>query len=490
MCLDHSAHGVVPDHEIFRAPLPVTIAWETATTPSHYKRFWLGRDLPDAIPTWRVDRVGYQDDASRSPGVVAAGWGFEDSPDCEVIANGINSKGPNAVALGRQGPFFHWGFAAPPSGMTESGRRAFVNAICYIHRFDGRAPLVRKVAPARDSVSDTLLRTQRLEQGYEDSVRATEEHNAARDVALAARGKRELSVREQMYVKSPAWELESYEQYRAAHFRRSFPKELVEKLGTEDPDRYVDYYHANREYLVQADRYQLQVDEDARALGLSNRDVAMLDRAIDLLESGEGAARGQRLLERYTGQAHDSPEAWRSWLDSVRDDLFFSDVGGYRFFVADTVGRARAEFRGRRDHEPDDANPVLVDLRVTPAAARPGATITIGVGLDMAQGWHSYAAVEPGSPYSATSVELQLPDGAVALGEWDLPSSEPSEEDSMTTVYTGRLVFVRRVRLSANATGDVEIGVRVALQACNASMCLPPDTIEAAAVVKIEPPAR
>ena len=35
-------------------------------------------------------------------GVVSDGHGFEDSPDCERISGGRNSKGPHAVAIGRQ----------------------------------------------------------------------------------------------------------------------------------------------------------------------------------------------------------------------------------------------------------------------------------------------------------------------------------------------------------------------------------------------------
>lgn len=43
-------------------------------------------------------------------GMVADGHGFEDSPDCERVGGGINSKGPMAVAMGRQANLLQWGF--------------------------------------------------------------------------------------------------------------------------------------------------------------------------------------------------------------------------------------------------------------------------------------------------------------------------------------------------------------------------------------------
>lgn len=36
--------------------------------------------------------------------------GFEDSPEAEVISSGVCAKSLDAVAIGRHGNFFHWGF--------------------------------------------------------------------------------------------------------------------------------------------------------------------------------------------------------------------------------------------------------------------------------------------------------------------------------------------------------------------------------------------
>ncbi|MCL4854667.1 MAG: hypothetical protein KJZ78_25175, partial [Bryobacteraceae bacterium] len=73
-------------------------------------------------------------------------YGFADSPDSEVIAQGISQKGPDTLAIGRQANFFLWGFFAPPSDMTPSGQRLFVNVVAYMRTFDGQIPLVHETS--------------------------------------------------------------------------------------------------------------------------------------------------------------------------------------------------------------------------------------------------------------------------------------------------------------------------------------------------------
>lgn len=483
MCLHHSAHGVAPDHEIFQGPLSVDLQWATAETPPHYRRFALGADLPDELRTWRVDFESYKTSDAMSPGVVAGGWGFEDSPDCEVIAGGINSKGPNAVALGREGSFFHWGFAASPSGMTESGQRAFVNAIAYIHKFDGQAPLVKKTSRARESILDTLQRGKSLVADHAHSVERAKEHNAKRDAALAAQKVRDLTEEEQRLVKYDAWETPDLATYTEQFYTRAFPAHLIAKLGTDDLHPYVAYYTKNLGYLVYTDERKFVVDEDARAFGISNRDVALLDAAIAALD-GEHDARGRRILARYTDREFDVPAAWQAWLDGVRDDLFFSDVGGYRFYVDDKAGRARESIRGQRQDPPDESEPARVDFQVTPASAKAGEVVTLAVRMRLAPGWHSYAQVAEQSPYPPIALELALPAGAEAIGEWDRPAASPSEEAG-TSIYVDEAIFVHRVRLPADAAGQLELGASLAFQVCNDSVCLPPNEVDGGAKVTV-----
>src|SRR5688500_10418708 len=106
------------NHPIFQGPLAVTVP--------------IDKDKPfeaakDGEGTWRVFEAHFDDPAAPKAdyGVVSDGHGFEDSPDCERISGGINSKGPKAIAIGRQANLLLWGFYGAPDRMTESGRRVF-----------------------------------------------------------------------------------------------------------------------------------------------------------------------------------------------------------------------------------------------------------------------------------------------------------------------------------------------------------------------------
>ena len=179
MCLAHAAHGVVGEHEIFQGPFPVQMQWEEEPVSPHYRNFYSGKDLPEGnLKTWRVQLTGYTTDDTAKPGVVAGGWGYEDSPDAEFIAGGLNSKGPNSVALGRHGPFFHWGFYAEPRDMTESGRMAFLNAVVYTEKFDHQPLLVRKESRSRGYALETAWRLRDLEKGWQERTDSIAKMNA------------------------------------------------------------------------------------------------------------------------------------------------------------------------------------------------------------------------------------------------------------------------------------------------------------------------
>ena len=125
------------DHPIFNEPLDAGVVLE--------EHEW-ERDYDDR-GVWVVQsgKLGSEVDY----GVVSDGHGFTDSPDCERISGGVNSKGPYAVAIGRQANMLQWGFYAAPDRMTESARKAFLNALVYMTRFDGEQPLVEKTSRGR-----------------------------------------------------------------------------------------------------------------------------------------------------------------------------------------------------------------------------------------------------------------------------------------------------------------------------------------------------
>ena len=79
---------------------------------------------------------------------------------------------------------------------------------------------------------------------------------------------------------------------------------------------------------------QFIIDKQLQDLGIaSNRKVETLDKLVSLLAQPQHAAVAQQALQRYTGLTLNTPQQWRQWLTANRPRLFFSDVGGYKFFI-------------------------------------------------------------------------------------------------------------------------------------------------------------
>jgi hypothetical protein len=278
------------DHPIFKGPLAPKLDLGSIDTPQDYRSNPAGKDLPAKMDAWKVQTGKFPDEID--VGLVSSPYGFEDSPDTEWISSGVNSKGPRSVALGRHGNFFLWGFAGDPSQMTESARRVFVNAVAYMKRFDGKSPLV---APLSQS--------------------------------------RELALVYAAYLPKYAG---------ADWLKKMFPEEVRERTGL-DAAKVEAYYKESLEY-VRVDNGAFAVDADAKTLGVSNRKSAFLDKVLERLAGDGKDALAWRLVERYVERKFAEPAEFRAWVESNRPWLFFSDVGGYRWFVDEHSKRA-AEVR-------------------------------------------------------------------------------------------------------------------------------------------------
>lgn len=301
------------DHAIFHAPLQPKIELASMITPEGYKAW--EANVPAKLESWKVQEgeLGKSVDY----GLVSNPYGFEDSPDAEWISSGVNSKGPKSMAIGRQGNWFLWGFAGDPTQMTDSGRQVFLNSICWMKQFDGKAPLVA-VVEARPSLSPH------------------------RDEALV----HVQFLRE--YAKQPSM---------AAYVKGQFPAALWEKTKG-NPEELERFYRANLEWLrsgrqrtsdqrvdgngkvspVEYDLNVLDADPVLAEAGVSNRKPEFFDFYVQLLgERGEEDATVKELADHYLPkEAPRTEEAFTKWHDSVKGRLYFSDVYGYRWFVAPT----------------------------------------------------------------------------------------------------------------------------------------------------------
>ncbi len=277
-----AAHAEPLEHEVFQKPFKVEPEFEYRKTPPNYHRRHLGEGkLPDKMKVWRVQ------DHSKVYGkipnsVVARAYGFTDSPDAEVLVKGFNNgKEYGAVGVGRHGNFLQWGYSLPPSKMTEAGKKFFLNCICYISRFDGKRPLIRRTSSHR--------------------------LNALRLAALIN------TIKDKNF------------------FSATFSSDLM-KSYEGDPDGLVQHYRDNFE-LIYRDR-AFRIDSELKALGMdSNRSLDTLERLIGLLQDDTHADTARRLLRRYTNQSFQNADGWKRWFENNRDRIFFSDVGGYKFLV-------------------------------------------------------------------------------------------------------------------------------------------------------------
>ena len=210
LCLDDAAHGVVPSHAVFNTPLKVSPTFAEVPTPDNYLPDAGDKEIGKTIRVWKVQTKKFPE---INPGLVSSPHRFLDSPDAEVISSGLNSKGPDSVGLARHGNFFLWGFSASPADMTPEGRRCFVNAVCYIEKFDGQTPIVRKVG-AGFSRDGTLWSAYYLRNTLDEDAFKRHLPESLRD------------------------DPEGYARYRRAvlsGFERSYPEVLCRRFGS-DPE--------------------------------------------------------------------------------------------------------------------------------------------------------------------------------------------------------------------------------------------------------------
>lgn len=316
-----AAHGVVPTHEIFHKPLKVNLQFEDYPTPLDYYRYPRTKTPREPIKAWRVQSKKYPE---IDPGLVSSRERFINTPDAEIIGGGINGKGPQSVAIGRHANFFLWGFSAQPSDMTPDGRKCFVNAICYIKKFEGH-----KAQPAQYASST----------GRERILKHAYYLRSISDVYIEGLVKK-FNEKKSEY---PPEALKRFGDDPAAYYRKLFmpsvesrlkyfPKELREQFGL-DSEKYIRYYEDNLEYLRPSGVRGYVVDEEVKALGISNRRIKLLKYCVTMLEKKTRQQLARRILERYTGQQFPTATQWRDWLNSNEERLVFSEERGFKFVV-------------------------------------------------------------------------------------------------------------------------------------------------------------
>ena len=308
------------DHAIFQSPLKPTIQLHELPTPAGYRHYHAGRALPATLSVWTVQtgELGKSVDY----GLVATPGGFEDTPDTEWISGGINSKGPDSVALGRHGNWFLWGFAGDPGQLTDSARQVFLNTLVWMRQFDGQNPegvAGMERPPAREQMLDYVA----FVEAYANEPQV-------------------LSWVKQQFP-ADVWEECAGD---AARLREWYE----ERLGFLRPIRQKQKLDQGGGKFREFEQDVLQVDPLLEHLGVANRSPELFEQIDWLLREPQSPAvielrktvatdvpdgrLAETLIERYLpAGAPTSADALKAWLAERKERLYFSDTRGYRWFV-------------------------------------------------------------------------------------------------------------------------------------------------------------
>ncbi|MEM6572523.1 MAG: FG-GAP-like repeat-containing protein [Planctomycetota bacterium] len=207
---------------------------------------------------------------------------------------------------------------------------------------------------------------------------------------------------------------------------------------------------------------------DYSDVGTLREDADIVD--LDALAVEIDAMYAERTIK---GQA----EVTKGFRDHFTEPTQYSSVWLYRRTTSGSEqGAAAAAVAVAVDvptETPTNKAPVKLGVGIDGVDAMPavGATFDIVVRLRTATGWHVYDLDGP-DMYADTELELDLPDGLEAAGEWNAPESKPYGDG--LRIWEGDVAFTHSVRVVSAPEPGAEIGVTVAYQTCNAEMCYPP----------------
>lgn len=412
--------------------------------------------------------------------MVSHGEGFEDSPDAEMISGGVCLKNAEAVALGRQGNYFMWGFSGSPDYMTDEAKDVFVNTVCYIKKYDYMPAIVKKVQiETRSGIDEKIYRISR--DLYDKAIVSRKEGNerllkAQKELRDKKAAGEDIGKGNEMFLKMPVTNaMESFEDY----LKTQAGEALFAKFGT-NTKLYHQYFRNNYEYFYPAGTYGLQLDEDALKLKKSNRKLEILAQCISMLEKKQDETLAQRVLTRYTTENFGTAAEWKNWFNTNKSQLFFTEAGGFKFMI-NTFGKAVPQHKtalvqdlkksSGSNAEPTLEDPVAVSARLVYGTDK--ATARLYVEAKILKGWHTYALVPEDSPFITTKMILELPDGASLLDDWQASAALPFAGNEGVFVFEEKASFSVTVNMK-NVKPGALIKCGLSYQTCDENKCLPP----------------
>jgi hypothetical protein len=277
---------------MFRSPLRIDVT-ETVTRAADHFADELHQDQIEVLPLVDGDRQRYDD------GWCTYVYKYDESPELEVICGGVNSKTAKAGAIWRQGNLLHFGFEQAPPELNEAGRSLLINAISYIAHFTEDRPIARTPSPFAG-------------------------------IAPAERG-----VLTRAFAR-PNYPLKNLEYILSKPVYQAL-EPLTDGGRKQWCEEFVPYLHADEEG-------KLAVDEEAKQFAAPPNQEIFIQKAIAELRRNDAPAGVRRLLARYVPDgpgAGATPGAWETWWRENKPYVFFSDSGGYRWYV-DPLAKKRS----------------------------------------------------------------------------------------------------------------------------------------------------
>jgi len=139
--------------------------------------------------------------------------------------------------------------------------------------------------------------------------------------------------------------------------------------------------------------------------------------------------------------------------------------------------------------KPSSGRPVVAGMQSAPPEATPGGTFEILVRVEIAGAHHLYASNVVGQPFLPVALDLILPDGVEASGDWIGP--EPTRRRNGEFIYTDSVLFRRTLKVRVNVpAGSLSIKGELHYQTCTEELCWPPRTIQLSSSVSVYSPKR
>jgi hypothetical protein len=479
-CLDDEALNIKTTHAIFNAPNKVKLTMQNKPTPGSFFNGHQGAKTPKSMPMWQVVKGDLPAGQKYLIGMVSHGEGFEDSPDAEVISGGVCLKNAEAVALGRQGNYFMWGFSGSPDYMTDEAKDVFVNTVCYIKKYDHKPAIVKKVQiETRTSIDEKIYRISRAlydkaivsrKVGNERLLKLQKELRDKKDAG------EDIGKGNEQFLKMPVTNaMESFEDY----LKTQAGDALFAKFGT-NTALYHQYFRENYEYFYPANAYALQLDADAAQMKTSNRKPAILEHCITMLERKQDEAMARRVLLRYTNESFATAAEWRNWFNTNKQKLFFTEAAGFKFIV-NTFGESGqqnksasvslTEKTSAQIAGPTIEDPVAVSAKMV--YGQNSNTARLYIDAAILKGWHTYALLPDDSPFIPVKVLLELPEGVSIKGEWQSSPSVPFPGYEGVFIFEDKVTFSIELSL-VNVKSGSAISCGMSYQTCDENKCFPP----------------